>query len=235
VRGFLEPDERLGGCGGRIAGTRCASAPARREPWGNSGSMSRRRAIRVLTDMDQRKAWGSRSLILAGLLAVHLGLLAWALLATRTSSVPAPRKSPSTIVYLPPIQFPRVYAEHTRLEPMRTNVAEGLAPPLFASSTQSGSEAAADGRGSAVNWAAEAHRAVRAFEIRRDHPRTSAISVSMSWEDWVLREHHPGERYKTEGRRLDRVDQRQLLSGRKLGCECAAVEPGSAADDLPHA
>ena len=21
----------------------------------------------------------------------------------------------------------------------------------------------------------------------------------MSWEDWVLREHHPGERFKTEG------------------------------------
>jgi hypothetical protein len=149
--------------------------------------------------MDQRKAWGSRSLILAGLLVAHLGLLAWALLATRTSSVVAPSEIPINIVYVPPIQFPRVYADHTRLEPMRTNVAEGLAPPLFASSTQSGSEAAADGRGSAVNWAAEAHRAVRAFEIRRDHPRTSAISVSMSWEDWVLREHRPGERFKTEG------------------------------------
>ncbi len=118
-------------------------------------------------------------MILAGLLAAHLGLLAWALLATRTSSVVAASEIPINIVYVPPIQFPRVYAEHTRLEPMRTNVAEGLAPPLFASSTQSGSEAAADGRGSAVNWAAEAHRAVRAFEIRRDHPRTSAISVSM--------------------------------------------------------
>jgi hypothetical protein len=149
--------------------------------------------------MDQRKAWGSRFLILAGLFAVHLGLLAWALLATRTSSVAAASEVPISIVYIPPIQFPRVHAEHTRLEPMRTNVAVGVAPPLFASSTQSGSEAATDGRGSVVNWAAEAHRAVRAFEIRRDHPRTSAISVSMSWEDWVLREHHPGERFKTEG------------------------------------
>ena len=149
--------------------------------------------------MDLRKAWGSRSLILAGLLAMHLGLLAWALLATRTSSVVVSSEIPINIVYLPPIQFPRVYAEHTRLEPMRTNVAVGDAPPLFASSNQSGSGSAADGRGSVVNWAAEAHRAVRAFEIRRDHPRTSAISVSMSWEDWVLREHHPGERFKTEG------------------------------------
>src|ERR1700722_17897741 len=117
--------------------------------------------------MDQRTAWGSRSLILAGLLAVHLGLLAWALLATRTSSVAASSEVPINIVYLPPIQFPRVHAEHTRLAPMRTNVAVGVAPQLFASSTQSGSEAAADGRGSVVNWAAEAHRAVRAFEIRR--------------------------------------------------------------------
>lgn len=138
-------------------------------------------------------------MILAGLVAVHLGLLAWALLATRTSSVVAPSEVPINIVYLPPIQFPRVHAEHTRLEPMRTNVAIGAAPPLFASAAQSGSSSASEGRGSAVNWAAEAHRAVRAFEIRRDHPRTSAISVSMSWEDWVLREHRVGERFKTEG------------------------------------
>jgi hypothetical protein len=149
--------------------------------------------------MDQQKAWGSRSLILLALLAAHLGLLAWAILAARTFRVAAPSEIPINIVYVPPTQFPRVYAEHTRLEPMRTNVAVGEAPPLFASSTQSGTESAADGRGSAVNWAAEAHRAVRAFEIRRDHPRTSAISVSMSWEDWVLREHRLGERFKTEG------------------------------------
>jgi hypothetical protein len=149
--------------------------------------------------MDQQKALGSRTLILAGLLAVHLALLVWALLASRTTSVTVPSEIPISLVYLPPIQFPRVHAEHTRLEPMRTNVAVGVAPPLFASSSLTGSLSASDGRGSAVNWAAEAHRAVRAFEIRRDHPRTSAISVSMSWEDWVLREHRVGERFKTEG------------------------------------
>jgi hypothetical protein len=149
--------------------------------------------------MDQQNAWGSRSLILAALLAAHLGLLAWAMLASRTSVVGAAAEVPINLVSLPPIQFPRVYAEHTYLEPMRTNIAVGVEPPLFASSAQSGSEAASEGRGSAVNWAAEAHRAVRAYEIRRDHPRTSAITVSMSWEDWVLREHRPGERFKTEG------------------------------------
>lgn len=137
-------------------------------------------------------------MILLALVAVHLGLLAWVVLASRNTIVGAAAEVPINLIYLPPVQAPKVYAEHTRLEPMRTNVAVGAAPPLFASSTQSGSSSASDGRGSAVNWAAEAHRAVRAFEIRRDHPVPSAVSVSMSWEDWVLREHHAGDRFKTE-------------------------------------
>jgi hypothetical protein len=46
---------------------------------------------------------------------------------------------------------------------------------------------------------AEAHRAVRAFEIRRDQSKNSALSVSSAWDEQGSREHHAGDRSKTEG------------------------------------
>src|SRR5258708_12835523 len=55
-----------------------------------------------------------------------------------------------------------------------------------------------DGDGAAVNWAAEAPRAVQAVEIRRNHPPSVAISSSTLWTDWWPREHHAGDRFKTE-------------------------------------
>jgi hypothetical protein len=137
-------------------------------------------------------------MILAAVIALHLALIAWMVLASRTRGISGASEVAIDLVALPPIQIPRVQAERTRLEPMRTNVAVGLAPPLLASSPDRSTSAAPDGRGSAVNWSAEAHRAVRAFEIRRDHPVPSTVSVSMSWEEWVLREHHAGDRFKTE-------------------------------------
>jgi hypothetical protein len=45
---------------------------------------------------------------------------------------------------------------------------------------------------------AEAHRAVRAFEIRRDQSKNSALSVSSAWDEPGSREHHAGDRSKTE-------------------------------------
>ena len=149
--------------------------------------------------MDRQRTWGSRSMILLALLTLHLALIAWVVLASRARNFGGLPELTIDLMYLPPTQALKVRAERARLEPMKTNVAIGAAVPLFNSSSQPGSSSTSDGRGSVVNWVAEAHRAVRAFEIRRDHPRTSAISVSMSWEDWVLREHHPGERFKTQG------------------------------------
>lgn len=49
-----------------------------------------------------------------------------------------------------------------------------------------------------MNWAAEAHRAIKAFEIRRDQPQDPAQSVSSAWEEWWPRQHHAGDQFKTE-------------------------------------
>jgi len=64
---------------------------------------------------------------------------------------------------------------------------------------QSGTSSASDGRGSGVNWIAEAHRAVRAYEIRKNQTSNSALSVSSSLDELGFREHHAGDQMKTAG------------------------------------
>jgi hypothetical protein len=132
-------------------------------------------------------------------LALHTAILALLVSASRTVSVALPPGHSIEVMLIPPAKkLPRVRAENARPERMSTNIAIALAPPTFNSSTLSGSSSSPDGHGSAVNWAAEAHRALRAFEIRRDQPPSSAISVSSSLDDWWRGEHHAGDEFKTE-------------------------------------
>lgn len=149
--------------------------------------------------MDEPHTWGAqRSIILLSVLALHLAMLALLVVASRTRTVAASAERPIEVMLFPPAKVPKVRAENIRPERLSTDIAIALAPPTFDSSSQSGSSSAPDGRGSAVNWAAEAHRAVRAFEIRRDRPPNSAISVSSSWDEWWPREHHAGDQFKTD-------------------------------------
>jgi hypothetical protein len=149
--------------------------------------------------MDEPNAWGtSRPFILFVVVALHLALLALLVMGSRARSIVATTAQPVELMFLPPTKVPRVRAANTHPERLSTNVAPALAPPVLNSSLQSGSFSAPDGHGSAVNWAAEAHRAVRAFEIRRDRPPSSALSVSPSWDEWWPGEHHAGDQFKTD-------------------------------------
>ena len=149
--------------------------------------------------MDQPTVLGkSRIIILCAVLALHLGALALLIAASRTLHVGASPEQAIEVMLIPPAIVPKVRAENVRPERMSTNVAIALTPPTLNSSLQSATSSAPDGRGSAVNWAAEAHRALRAFEIRRDQPANSAISVSSSLDEWWPREHRAGDRFKTD-------------------------------------
>jgi hypothetical protein len=54
-------------------------------------------------------------------------------------------------------------------------------------------------RGTGVDWTAEAHRAVRAYEIRRDHPPQDELSGRSPANDWWPQQGpHAGEQFKTE-------------------------------------
>jgi hypothetical protein len=148
--------------------------------------------------MDEPNPWGtSRSIALLVVLALHVAVLALFVAASRTRNIAASTEHSIEIMVLPPTKAPRVRSENIRPQRLSTNIAIGLAPPVLNSSSQSGPSSGPDGRGSAVNWSAEAHRAVRAFEIRRDHPANSAMSVSSIRDEWWPHEHHAGDRFKT--------------------------------------
>jgi hypothetical protein len=151
----------------------------------------------------RRDPWGiSRSAALAAVLAVHLAMLALLLAASRTQSVAASGDKAILLLQLPPAtpraKALKVHAEHIRPQPRATAMAIALAPLVLDSASRPGPSTEPDGHGAAVDWAAEAHRALRAFEIRRDQPPNSALSVSSPLEDWWRREHHPGDQFKTE-------------------------------------
>jgi hypothetical protein len=140
----------------------------------------------------------SRPLILLVVFALHLGVIALLVMASRTRSIVASTEHSIEVMLIPPAKIPIVRAENTRPQRLSTNIAVALAPPVLNSSLDSGPSSSPDGHGSAVNWTAEAHRALRAFEIRRDQPPSSAISVSSGLDDWWPGEHHAGEQFKTE-------------------------------------
>jgi hypothetical protein len=137
-----------------------------------------------------------RPMVFILVLALHLATLALLLNARISTSRGADERSVE-LVALPPVEPRKVKIENARPQHLSTNIAIALAPPALNSSIQSGAGSAPDGRGPAVNWAAEAQRAVRAFEIRGHQTRNSALSVSSSLDESGSREHHAGDQLKT--------------------------------------
>jgi hypothetical protein len=145
--------------------------------------------------MDESNVWGAQRFVtLLVVLALHLGVLALLLMISPTRIPAVATNNSVELMFFPPT---KVRFDHAR--PQRLNVATAVAvtlPGLTAPSLAPPSSGA-DGNAAAVNWVAEAHRAVQAVEIRRNHPPNVAISAS-PWSDWWPREHHAGDRYKTE-------------------------------------
>jgi hypothetical protein len=105
---------------------------------------------------------------------------------------------PLELVFLTPVKPPKVLADNNRPPRLARSVAMAIAPPVVDAATPSGASSAADGHGSGVNWIAEAHRAVRAYEIRNGQTHNKALSVSSALDERGFGEHHAGDRSKTE-------------------------------------
>jgi hypothetical protein len=129
-------------------------------------------------------------------MALHLAILALLLTATRTLGIDAVQR-PIELVFLAPLKTPKVMIENARPRYLGTSLAVVPAPPVLNSALQLGSAYPADGHGSAVNWAAEARRAVRAFEIRENQPINSYQSVSSSLGEPDPLGSHAGDQLKT--------------------------------------
>jgi hypothetical protein len=150
---------------------------------------------------DESNFWGARrSITLCLVLALHVALIALLVTGSRTSTTFSSADPPIELMLLPPTEVPKEHPLRARLQHLSADPSIALVPPVLNSPSSSApaSNSGSDGTGGAVNWAAEAHRALRAFEIRRDQPPTSATSVSSVWDDWWPRQkHHAGEQYKT--------------------------------------
>jgi hypothetical protein len=136
-------------------------------------------------------------------LALHVAALVLLLAGSRTLKIAESPEHPIALIALPRVEPAKVVAENNLPRRLSTDISVALAPPSpnpsmpSDTSIQSGTSSAPDGRGSGVNWIAEAHRAVRAYEIRRNQTSNSALSVSSSLDELGFREHHAGDQMKT--------------------------------------
>ncbi len=135
-------------------------------------------------------------------LGLHLGVVAWLLAGSSGSTVgPAAADPPLELVFLPPVKYPQALADIAHPKHVNVSVGISLVPPSLDSDSSSLPAPVSQngGGGAGVNWTAEARRAVKAFEIRRDeHVIHSALGTS-PWDGWPSPgEHHAGDKYRTE-------------------------------------
>jgi hypothetical protein len=153
--------------------------------------------------MDKSNEWGLRRYATLLIVALfHTVLLAVLLTTSRTGNVPASTSYPVELLFMTPVKLPKIRLENSPPRRIRADTAISMAPTMLAglspplSPTTSGSDG-----GPGVDWAAEARRAVQAFEIR-SHRHSGSDSVSrVPGEDiwWPRTPHHAGERFKTPG------------------------------------
>ncbi len=144
---------------------------------------------------DESYVWSrSRSATLGVVVALHGALLGLLIMASRARE-PAASVAPIELLPLAVAKPARVRTERSRPDVVRADLPASVLPSLNLGSAPA-SAAATSGRGSTVNWTAEAHRAVKAFEIRRDAPPSDAITSP--WDSWWPQGHRAGDRFKTE-------------------------------------
>jgi len=146
--------------------------------------------------------WGlSRYVILLAVLALHMAVLAVLLLKPRPGNISAPMSHSIELLYLAPATLPKIRSESAPPRRFSGDTAITMAPPVLDSPSTSLSPptSGSDGSGSGVDWAAEARRALQAFEIRSHQPPAND-SVSSSPEEnnwWPRARHHAGDQFKT--------------------------------------
>jgi hypothetical protein len=153
-----------------------------------------------MKESNRRRA--ARYAVAATVLAVHLVLIAALIMAPPTGGLATATANAVEVVFLAPVYPPKLHVM-ANLPRRGGNLAITVEPPVLESLSLPASRApgsSANGEGSGVDWAAEARRAVQAFEIRNHQPSASR-SVSGRPEDDHWRphaQHHAGERFKTE-------------------------------------
>lgn len=149
-------------------------------------------------NMDESNKWGlPRYLTLLLVLSLHMALLALFIMHSRDAMLLESMNPPIELMVMPPATLPKIRAENSPPH-MRGDTGISIAAPILDSYSMSPSASGSEGSGSSVNWAAEARRAVRAFDIRSHQPplhdSLSSTPADDNW--WPRTPHHAGEQYK---------------------------------------
>ena len=141
-----------------------------------------------------------RFITLIAVMMVHVGIIALLITASAVRRIPETGYHPLELVYIPTPPLPQVRADTGRPQRLRADITLSAISPMLNSAPPSGLSSGTGSHGTGVDWLAEAHRAVRAYEIRRDHPAQNALSGKSPANDWWPQQGpHAGDQYKTEG------------------------------------
>ena len=141
-----------------------------------------------------------RFMTLLVVLAFHAAVIGMLLTTSMVGSASAPIARSVELLQLPPVTIPKVLAENPAPRRVvgvkaRTLVLPALDSPMLSAASASSS----DGTGSGVDWAAEARRALQAYDIRQrqpaNHHSISSDPVEEAW--WPQGRHHAGDKFKT--------------------------------------
>jgi hypothetical protein len=150
--------------------------------------------------MDQSKVWGrSRYATLLVVLGLHVAMLAVLLRAPGPQLTAELTNEPVQILLIPPPVMPKIRAENALPKRLRGNTAISVAPPeLHADTALAPAGSGTQGNGAGVDWAAEARRALQAFEIRKHQPPSNnTVSRTAAEENWWPQApHHVGDQFK---------------------------------------
>jgi hypothetical protein len=140
-----------------------------------------------------------RTVTLAMVIALHLGLLASLLRSPPQSGLIIPTSRPLELVELPPSPRSKIIPDNFRPHRIGSDITRSIAPPVVGSLSMAPAMSGTEGNGDGVDWRAEARRALQAFEIRsHKDPNAPAPSRSTTDDDWWPHaRHRAGEQYKT--------------------------------------
>jgi len=134
-------------------------------------------------------------------LAIHLALIAALLMAPGPGRLSGATTNSVQLLYMAPVYPPKVHAVMANLPRRGNPLALAVEPPIFESQSFPVSQApgsSANGEGSGVDWAAEARRALQAFEIRNHQPSAAkSVSGRPGDDHWRPGAHYAGEKFKT--------------------------------------
>ena len=188
--------------------------------------------------MDEPSKWGLRRYAtLLFVFMLHLALIAALLMTSRPGALAPPTANSIQLLLLSPVNLPKVRSQIARSHGLSANTPIAIAPPVLdsvLSTMPPASASASAGHGSGIDWAAEARRALQAFEIRTHNASSKELDLQQPGGGQLVAAEARRRPVQDPDRRLDRMDQPRLLPSSRRRTKCLRAWGIVAPDDLPR-